>query len=238
MRLLTYNIHKGIGGTDRRYRLERIIDVVNAEEPDLICLQEVDRHVSRSSFHDQPMVLAERLRSNAHLYQLNVAIKQGGYGNLVLSRWPIRRRHQISLRHGWRKPRGAQLALIDTPRGSLQLINWHLGLREHERRWQADRLFAHDRYDEASHLPTLVAGDSNDWRNVLSRHSMVRHGFSQATDPVGQFRSFPAFWPLASLDKIYHRGSIRVSAVRVVNHRLARKASDHLPLVVDFDLGV
>ena len=48
MRLLTYNIHKGIGGRDRRYSLERIIDVIEAENPDLICLQEVDRHVRRS----------------------------------------------------------------------------------------------------------------------------------------------------------------------------------------------
>ena len=28
MRLLSYNIHKGIGGRDRRYRLERIFDVI------------------------------------------------------------------------------------------------------------------------------------------------------------------------------------------------------------------
>jgi endonuclease/exonuclease/phosphatase family metal-dependent hydrolase len=156
----------------------------------------------------------------------------------MLSRWPIRRRHQISLRHGWRKPRGAQIALVDTPSGSLQLINWHLGLREHERRWQANRLCAHDRFHESSHLPTLVAGDSNDWRNVLGRDSLEQHGFSQATDPVGRFRSFPAFWPLASLDKIYHRGALRVERVRVVDHKLARRASDHLPLVVDFHLGV
>src|SRR5206468_2107075 len=45
MRLLTYNIHKGVGGSDRRYRLERAVAVIAAEEPDLVCLQEVDRHV-------------------------------------------------------------------------------------------------------------------------------------------------------------------------------------------------
>ena len=90
MRLLSYNIHKGIGGRDRRYRLERIIQVIEAENPDLICLQEVDRHVARTRHDDQPRKLSEALHATAHLYQLNVRFKSGGYGNLVLSRWPLR----------------------------------------------------------------------------------------------------------------------------------------------------
>ena len=35
MRLLSYNIHKGIGGRDRRYNLERICQVIEALKPDL-----------------------------------------------------------------------------------------------------------------------------------------------------------------------------------------------------------
>ena len=45
MRLLSWNIHKGIGGRDRRYSLQRIIDCIDHEHPDLVCLQEVDRLV-------------------------------------------------------------------------------------------------------------------------------------------------------------------------------------------------
>lgn len=48
MRLLSWNIHKGIGGRDRPYSLARIIDCIEAENPDVICLQEMDRHVRRS----------------------------------------------------------------------------------------------------------------------------------------------------------------------------------------------
>ena len=65
MRLLSYNIHKGIGGRDRVYRLERIIQVIEAEHPDFICLQEVDRHVARSRHDDQPRKLSEALRATA-----------------------------------------------------------------------------------------------------------------------------------------------------------------------------
>ena len=35
MRVLSYNIHKGIGGRDRLYRIERIIRVIAEQEPDL-----------------------------------------------------------------------------------------------------------------------------------------------------------------------------------------------------------
>src|SRR5687768_5277480 len=102
MRLLTYNIHKGIGGRDRRYSLARVIEVIEEQNPDLICLQEVDRHVRRSRFDDQPRLLSDYFHAAAHLYQLNVHLKTGGYGNLVLSRWPIGGKHQVSLRRNRR----------------------------------------------------------------------------------------------------------------------------------------
>ena len=62
MRLLSYNIHKGIGGRDRRYDLQRIIDVIEEENPDLICLQEVDHNVRRSRFHDQRATAGQALQ--------------------------------------------------------------------------------------------------------------------------------------------------------------------------------
>ena len=53
MRLLTYNIHKGVG-SDRRYKLDRVIEVIRDQAPDLICLQEVDFNVRRSHFQRPP----------------------------------------------------------------------------------------------------------------------------------------------------------------------------------------
>ncbi|MCH8921706.1 MAG: hypothetical protein IIA67_01005 [Planctomycetes bacterium] len=113
IRLLSYNIHKGIGGRDRRYRLERIVAATEREEPDLILLQEVDRHVRRSRFDDQPRLLREQLGAVADCYQLNVHLKTGGYGNLLLSRWPLAEQHQLSLRFKRKKPRGAQLVVVE-----------------------------------------------------------------------------------------------------------------------------
>jgi endonuclease/exonuclease/phosphatase family metal-dependent hydrolase len=236
MRLLTYNIHKGIGGRDRRYDLGRIIGVIEAENPDLICLQEVDRGVRRSSHHDQPHKLAEAFHAVGVLYQFNVRVKDGGYGNLLLTRWALGSHHQISLRWGWKKPRGAQIAVVATPEGPLHLVNWHLGLAEWERHWQVEHLLTHHLFRESAHLPTLVVGDSNDWRETLSRGPFARHGFRQVTHPRSRFRSFPAYLPVSALDKAFARGPVHIRRAHVVHTALARRASDHLPLVVDFHL--
>ncbi len=236
MRLLSYNIHKGIGGVDRRYRLERILEVIDHEQPDLICLQEVDNGCKRSSHHDQPRLLVEHFKAEGHCYQLNVKIKNGGYGNLLLSRWPILERHQLSLRLKWRKPRGAQLAVVDSPQGTFHLVNWHLGLAEKERQWQVAHLLTHHTFKALADLPTLIAGDFNDWRNQLAKKVFEEHEFEQATAPVSRYRSYPAYMPVASLDKAFHRGGIAVEHVKVVRSKLARQASDHLPLVIDFSV--
>jgi endonuclease/exonuclease/phosphatase family metal-dependent hydrolase len=237
MRLLSYNIHKGIGGSDRRYSLERIVRVIEAENPDLICLQEVTRNTHRSHYHDQPRLLAEHFNARAYLYQMNVHRHNGGYGNLLLSRWPLHVRHQVSLRLDRRKPRGAQLVVVDTDEGPLHLVNWHLGLNEQERHWQVDHLLGHHAFREFAHLPTLITGDYNDWRNTLAAGPFARHDFRQVTGPPSRFRSFPAFLAALALDKAFCRGGIFIRRAHVVRTPLSRHASDHLPLVVDFHLS-
>ena len=236
MRLLTYNIHKGIGGRDRRYDLGRIISVIEAVAPDLICLQEVDSHVRRSALDDQPALLAAHLGYHT-LYQLNVPVgRSGGYGNLILSRWPLEYSRQHSLRIGTRKPRGLQLARIKTPHGPLALANWHLGLTHGEQVLQARRFIGHSHEPLWSDVPMILAGDTNDWGNRLLRKTLAHGGFRQASLPVVSCRSFPAWFPVASLDKVFIRQGIRHLHAHVFRNATARQASDHLPLVVEFEM--
>ena len=234
MRLVTYNIHKGIGGNDRRYNLERIIDVLAALESDFLCLQEVTIDLPRTCRHDQADILADRFRPMFATFQQNVKWQVGGYGNLVLSRWPLREHHRISLQFGQKKPRGAQLVVIETPSGLLRLTNWHLGLSERERHWQVHHLLSHSLFHATAEHPTLLCGDFNDWRNTLGRTLLIPHGFAQATSPPGKFRSFPAVLPVMSLDKVFHSEGIEIESAHLVKTRQTRQASDHLPLVVEF----
>lgn len=236
MRLISYNIHKGIGGRDRLYRLERIVRVIEHEQPDLICLQEVDQGVRRSRYDDQPALLARHFGFPGRLFQLNHRLKSGGYGNLILSRWPILQHHQLSVRMQGKKNRGAQVALVETPAGTLRLVNWHLGLADAERHWQVSQLLQHRGFAGLEGAPTLLVGDFNDWRNTLQRGAIGQGGFVQLTSPPSRFRSFPAWLPLGALDKAFACPRVRLDRVHVVSSRLAQVASDHLPLVLDFEL--
>ncbi len=235
MRLLSWNIHKGIGGRDRRYSLQRIIDCIDHERPDLVCLQEVDRLVGRSDFDDQPRLLGQSLNLQS-TFQANVPVSNGTYGNLILSRWAVGSTHRISLKRGIRKSRGAQLIHVETPEGVLHLVNTHLGLDERERHWQIDFLLEHELFQSSSVIPTFIAGDFNDWRNTLAEQSLANHGFQQVTSPPSDYRSFPSWLPVGGLDKVFVRGEVSTERVKVVRTSLARVASDHLPIVVDFSL--
>ena len=131
--------------------------------------------------------------------------------------------------------RGAQIAVIETPEGRVHVVNTHLGLGAGERNWQWNHLLVHRLFRESADYPTLIVGDFNDWRNLLERRAEAE-GFTQLTRPTSRFRTFPAALPVGSLDKAYARGPFVQTAARVVHGKLARTASDHLPLVVDFHL--
>jgi endonuclease/exonuclease/phosphatase family metal-dependent hydrolase len=155
----------------------------------------------------------------------------------MLSRWPMLSHHQICLRlHDTKKPRGAQMAVIDSPEGPVHVVNWHLGLSERERHWQVRHLLGHHLFQEGIEFPTVIAGDFNDWRNTLARGPFEQYGFQHVTAPPSRFRTFPAYLPIGSLDKAFFRGNVHIQHARVVHSDLARAASDHLPLVIDFHL--
>jgi len=236
MRLMSYNIQKGYGGRDQRYNLQRTIDVIEHENPDLICLQEVDHNMNRTRFHHQPEILAKHFGYPGFDFQWNHRIREGGYGNLILSRFPIREVHHIDLKLRHRKRRGAQMAVVVTPEGPLVVVGWHLGLAEKQRHGQVAHFLEQDEYCSLCELPMIIVGDFNDWRDTLEKAYFRDHGFRQITKPLKRFRSFPAYLPMGSLDKAFYKGNIYIHEARIIRRKLTRAASDHLPLVIDFHL--
>ena len=236
MRLLSYNIQKGFGERDRRYNFERTIAAIEHENPDIVCLQEVDHNERRSHFHDQPKILEEYFKYEASDYQFNHKVHAGGYGNFLLSRYPFHSVSQVCLKLTHRKKRGAQVVIVDTPEGRLLLVAWHLGLREKQRHQQVNYLLDHVDMQSKLDLPTIIIGDFNDWRNTLAPGPFSRHGFEQITRPPSRFRTFPSYLPIGSLDKAFCRGQVFIRDARVVRTPLTREASDHLPILIDFHL--
>ena len=236
-RLLSYNIHKGIGGVDRRYDLGRIIDTIQHYRPDVAFLQEVDDGVPRSRQHAQAELLAAATGLEHFTYQRNVSLKVGHYGNAILSRYPLEDPAHIDLTVRPKKRRGALLARWRVPVGghtkAMMLVNLHIGLSGIERQWQLRRLFRISHLAELrSRMPLVIGGDFNDVWNSIGWHVMEPAGFRPAGPAI---RTFPARLPLRPLDKVFFRGDLRPTHAYAGHTEVARQASDHLPLIVDFE---
>jgi len=239
VRILTWNIHKGIGGIDRRYRLERVVEVMRAVSPDLALLQEVSDDLPRSHFHDQAEMLAEMLEMPHMAFHPEHRFSMGGYGNAILSRWPLYDVHHVDLTIGKRKKRGVlqARARVRTSVGTRTMVihNMHLGLAGTEREAQLERFLScapfrrlHDR------TPIVVGGDLNDVWGTLGDRLLVPRGFRRG-GPVAN--TFPAAFPVRPLDALFLRGDVHAfHAARPSMTPITRQASDHLPLVMDVSL--
>jgi endonuclease/exonuclease/phosphatase family metal-dependent hydrolase len=245
LRLVTYNIHRAIG-VDRRFRPERIIEILNHHRGDLVLLQEVDDGVPRSAELDLARELAEGLDYQHYAVGHNVRLYKGRYGNAVLSRWPIVRERNIDLTVDARKRRGCQHTRIriERPHGrpqDLELFNLHLGLSARERAMQVGLIYRSPEFRSLDEkLPCIIGGDFNDWRSLLHPIFTEILGFKCATQSTHGYdrviRTFPSFSPSGGLDKVYYRGGLRSISARRCRMRLSKVASDHLPVVVDLEL--
>jgi endonuclease/exonuclease/phosphatase family metal-dependent hydrolase len=88
LRVMTYNIHVGVG-MDKKLDLPRIAGVINAQHPDLVGLQEVDRGVTRTQRIDEIAELAKLTRMD-YAFAFNLRYQGGQYGVAILSSFPIR----------------------------------------------------------------------------------------------------------------------------------------------------
>lgn len=158
MRLVSFNIQYGFGAGGA-YDLARTAQVVTGA--DIIALQEVERHWSRTGFDDQPALLQEMLPDYYAVYgpafDMDASVLDGGrvinrrrqFGTMILSRWPIRwsRLHLLPMRRmisplNTQNP--ALEAMIDTPLGALRVFSIHLAhVGVQERLEQIDMLLAH-----------------------------------------------------------------------------------------------
>ncbi len=245
LRVMTYNIHRAIG-VDRRFRPDRIVRIAEHHAPDVLLLQEVDEGVPRSRERDLGRDLAEALGFRYFVVGHNVSLRKGRYGNATLSRHPILRERNIDLTIGSRKRRGCQHTTIEIEkvRGhphKIDVFNLHLGLLAQERARQIGLLVRSKEFSDLDpHQPSFVGGDFNDWRlllhpiwtEILQFGCVTQRSHSYA----GALPTYPSFSPRGGLDRIYYRGPIRALTARTCRLRLSKVASDHLPVIADFDL--
>ncbi len=155
------------------------------------------------------------------------------FGNVVLSRFPIRHHLQHDLSWKTCEPRCCQRVDIAIGDDTLHLYNVHLGTALLERRHQAGRLSAivHDR---RVGTPKVVLGDFNEW--MRGRATAMLSERLQSIDlrtHLRRRRTYPGVFPVLHLDHIYYEGQVEVVKVEMPRTRLSLMASDHLPLVAE-----
>ena len=241
-RIMTYNVHLCIG-TDRRLDPGRIADVIAAQNPDIIALQELDVGRARTGGLDQAHELSRRLGMRFH-FNPAMAFEAEAYGDAILTNLPERLVRAGPL-PGYPplprlEPRGALWVAVQVGGRELQVITTHLGLVPGEQRRQAAALaginwLGHP--DRAT--PTILLGDFNAHRRSGVCKTLL-HGLldtRQLMNGAGAISTFPSTLPIVGIDHVFVSDDVRVRAITTPADRLTRQASDHLPLVVDFDLS-
>lgn len=239
--VVTWNIHKAIGGVDRRYRPERVIEVLAHYRPDFALLQEVDEGARRSKYHRQVDLIGDALGMRHRVYRPThkLRARKGQYGNAILSRWPIFDVHHLNLTIGTRKRRGCIYAhsrvRLKGKTRTVVVYNLHLGLAASEREQQLRRFLDSHPFQGLHHqTPMVLGGDFNDMWATLGGKLLQPAGFRRAG---GFVNTFPAAVPARPLDAIFIRGDIHAHHCLPSRTKLARQASDHLPLVAELNLN-
>ena len=238
LRILSYNIHKCIGGVDRKYNPERLCDVIRKLDCDVLMLQEVDAGVSRSNGDRQVELLADLLGLRYHAWFPNVDVRGGGqYGNAILSRYPLIESSNIDLSLRWKKKRSALHGVLrvrhDDVDRTVHVFNMHLGLARFERKLQLQMFLDSHPFANLHHdTPIVVGGDLNDVYGRLGA-LLAPSGFRGIERrPL----TFPAWGPVRPLDAIFVRGDMDFMRLSRCDSELARRASDHRPLVAEVRL--
>ena len=241
MRLLTYNVHRCVG-VDRRLDVERIVGVIAEHDPDIVCLQELDVGRARTGGVDQARVIADRLAMSVRFHAA-MTVEQEKYGDAILTRCPERliRVGALPTVKGipGLEPRGAIWIRVEQPGcPPLNVLTTHLGLVPREQRLQAAALAGKDWMGHAEcQGPTILAGDFNATSITRPYQTLTRH-LADCQRQIGQkptIKTFPSGFPAIRIDHVFVSPHIRVTGVRAAFSPLARMASDHLPLIVDFE---
>jgi len=223
VRVMTWNIH-GTLGRNRRYDLSRVVEIIRRNDPDIVALQEVDSRRPRAEVSDDPFSYLQRELGKHGIGAKSISAADGEYGQMLISRFPMSNTEIVDISHPEREPRRAIRTSIETPAGMLSLIATHLGLSARERNAQLRTLL--DLVGKTADT-TVMLGDFNDWIWAGSVRNVLRGALPGRT----RFRTFPSFFPLLRLDRIYCRPA--QSLVGGFVDREGRSVSDHLPVFAD-----
>jgi endonuclease/exonuclease/phosphatase family metal-dependent hydrolase len=240
MRFLLYNICYGTHGNQRRFpllgllgrthdHLDEIAAFIKSHDPDVVGLIEVDNGSYRSRRKSQPEIIAEELGhfhsysskygSGSRLQRIPIFNQQG---NAFLAKDTI---------HGEKFhyfERGMKKLVMELELEHVTFFLVHLALSYKTRQHQILHLYE---MIKETQRPYIVAGDFNAFMGEKEIKLLLAASGMQNADKDLQ-PSFPSNNPKRHLDFILHSPKVRVNKFWMPKVQL----SDHLPLIIDFDI--
>lgn len=240
---MTYNVRsctvaRGAGA------VERVAAVITAAAADLVALQELASGGERVGGRNQPEMLAALLGWQVHYQPAMKGVAGESFGNALLSRLPSRLvaggllpRLEVGL---VREPRGVSWLAVEIAGSEVQVMVTHLGLTRRERRVQVEVLLGPAWLgNPLCRAPRLVCGDLN-CRPGSFEHRRLESVLVDAalvSPPASGSATFPARRPLVRLDHVLVSPDLRVVRTTIPRGPELRRASDHLPLIVDLEVA-
>lgn len=234
--VMSYNIHHG-EGVDGVFDLARIAAVINAANPVLVALQEVDSGTTRASGKHQELELAHLTNMHVAVFAEAIPYAGGSYGDAILSRWPVVERATILLpaapNH---EKRVAVIVVVEEPSTGqrIRFVATHLDHTQNP----ADRIWQVQELNKAllpATMPTLLVGDLNAQPESQPMQQLFDAGWI-AADAALQ----PTFPSAAANKKIDWFLRAPGHSDSMINYRVlnAPLASDHCPIVATWVVPV
>lgn len=244
LRVLTVNTHKGFSHLNRRFVLPELREAVRQVSADMVFMQEVSgedeilaaRHSDRWPDIPHYEFLADSIWPS-FAYGRNMIYPSGHHGNALMSKYSIEYYVNTDVSLGKNEKRGILHCEVALPGRAQRLhaICVHFALLESLRKQQLEMLC--DVIDTVPMRdPVIVAGDFNDWLGKAHR-VLVQCGMSDVfVRELGAApKTFPAFWPILRLDRIYVRG-VKGYTPTPMPARPWAHLSDHAPLAAEIVL--
>ncbi|GAB3816766.1 endonuclease/exonuclease/phosphatase family protein [Pontibacter rugosus] len=230
LRVMSYNVHHCNPPSRPDFiDIEAIVKTIQAQNPDLVALQEIDVHTQRSGPNNQAEEIAKKLGMH---YFFGKAIDYGGgaYGVAILSKFPLADTtvNKLPTKVDTNsEPRVLATAKVTLPDGtSIRFGSTHLDAQKSSvnRDMQAAEIV---KIASADKLPFVIAGDFNATPGSETITLLDSH-FKRSCEPCSP--TIPVNNPTKAIDFISYApaNKFRVDQQQVIGERYA---SDHLPIV-------
>ncbi|HEY9159876.1 MAG TPA: endonuclease/exonuclease/phosphatase family protein [Desulfomonilia bacterium] len=233
IRVLTYNIHQGLDA-DGVMNLEGIIGEIKKLNPDIVCLQEVNRAQVSNGLVDCLMPVSHALGMP---YVFGANSDDGQYGNAILTRYPVRDWDNLKFFNNSTETRGTLHAVIKTRQpndmgSDLNVFVTHLdhiagpsNVREKQAREVIEFFSKRPR--------TIIAGDLNAEPDTAEMKPFYAEELKDALEPFGK-KYVKTFWEgygerAMKLDYIFISKDL-VAVDAIIDDS---RASDHKPVAID-----